>query len=199
MKILFQNPAQIVTVNTNGKNYKRGKNLNRIDVLEEHSLVVENGIIKDIIPVNTKSKTSFDKIINLDNKIILPGLVECHTHTVFAGSRSEEFRLKLMGTGYEEIAKKGGGILSTVKSVREASFDKLVEIAKPRIEYFIQQGITTLEIKSGYGLSFYDEIKLLQVIKHLNNIFPIEIVSTFLGAHTYPPEYQNDHERYIEI
>lgn len=199
MRKLIDNPTQIVTVNTNGKNYKRGEKLNKIDPLEKHSIIIENGIIKDIIPSNSKSKTGFDEIINVEGQTVLPGLVECHTHTVFAGTRSEEFRQKLSGTGYEEIAKQGGGIISTVKSVREASFDELVEIAKPRVDYFIHQGITTLEIKSGYGLSFYDEVKLLQVIKYLNKIYPIDISATFLGAHTYPPEYKNDHKRYIEI
>jgi len=199
MVTLFRNPKQIITINSNGKNHKRGSEMNKIGLLEKHSLLVENGKIKKIIKNSSITKTNFDVEINLTNKIVLPGLVECHTHTAFAGSRSEEFKLKLQGVDYEEIAKRGGGITNTMGAVRKSSFDELIEIVKPRIDYFISQGITTLEIKSGYGLSFYDEIKLLQVIKELNKIYAIDIVPTFLGAHTFPPEYKNDNEKYINM
>ncbi len=199
MLTLFENPKQIVTVNSNGTGYKRGKLMNKIDVLENHSVLVEDGIIKRVVKNSSLDKIKFDKKIDLLDKIILPGFVECHTHTAFAGSRAEEFKLKLQGVDYEEIAKRGGGITNTMQAVRESSFDDLINIIKPRINYFIKQGITTLEIKSGYGLSFYDEIKLLQVIKELNKTSPIEIIATFLGAHTFPPEYKNDNEKYIEL
>ncbi|WKZ71159.1 MAG: imidazolonepropionase [Melioribacteraceae bacterium] len=199
MKKLIYNPAQILTINTNGNNLKRGKEQSDVGLLENHSIEIENGRIKDFIRTGEAKKESYDEVIDVSNKVILPGLVECHTHTTFAGSRADEFRMKLEGIDYEEIAKKGGGIISTVKAVRQSSFDELVNIAKPRVEYFIEQGITTLEIKSGYGLSFFDEIKLLQVIQHLNKIFPIDIVATFLGAHTFPPEYKKDRKKYIEI
>ncbi|RJP57857.1 MAG: imidazolonepropionase [Ignavibacteriales bacterium] len=199
MKKLIYNPAQILTINTNGNNLKRGKEQSDVGLLENHSIEIENGRIKDFIRTGEAKKESYDEVIDVSNKVILPGLVECHTHTTFAGSRADEFRMKLEGIDYEEIAKKGGGIISTVKAVRQTSFDELVNIAKPRVEYFIEQGITTLEIKSGYGLSFFDEIKLLQVIQQLNKIYPIEIIATFLGAHTFPPEYKKDREKYIEI
>lgn len=199
MVTLLKNPKQIVTIDSNGKNHKRGSEMNDIGLLENHSLLIENGKIKKIIKNSSIAKSKFDNEINLSDKTVLPGLVECHTHTVFAGSRSEEFKLKLEGIGYEEIAKRGGGITNTMGAVRNSSFDELIEIVKPRIDYFITQGITTLEIKSGYGLSFYDEIKLLQVIKELNKIFAIDIIPTFLGAHTFPPEYKNDHETYINM
>ncbi len=199
MLTLFKNPKQIVTVNSNGTGYKRGKLMNKIGVLENHSVLVEDGIIKRVVKNSSLDKIKFDKKIDLLDKIILPGFVECHTHTAFAGSRAEEFKLKLQGVDYEEIAKRGGGITNTMQAVRESSFDDLINIIKPRINYFIKQGITTLEIKSGYGLSFYDEIKLLQVIKELNKTSPIEITATFLGAHTFPPEYKNDNEKYIEL
>jgi len=199
MLTLIKTPEQIVTVNTNGKHFKRGSEMSDIDVLEKHSIVIENDTIKDIIPNNTIDKSNYDLTIDAKGKIVLPGLIECHTHTAFAGSRSDEFRLKLQGVHYEEIAKQGGGINATVKAVRESSLEELVKIISPRIDYFISQGITTLEIKSGYGLSFDDEIKLLQTIKHLNYNYPIDIIPTFLGAHTYPPEYNNDHQKYLEI
>lgn len=196
---LFRNPAQIITVNTNGKNYKRGKELSQIDVLIEHSIVTENGIIKDIVTNSRADKISFDSQTDLSRKIILPGLIECHTHTVFAGSRANEFKQKLTGLTYEQIASSGGGIISTVNAVRNISENELFELVKPRIKYFISQGITTLEIKSGYGLDFENEVKILSVVKKLNNVFPIDIVPTFLGAHSIPPEFKDNRKGYIKI
>ena len=198
MKTLLFNPASIVTVNTYGKNFKRGKDLAEISLLNNHSVVCEDDLIKDLIPTNSLNKSDFDSIIDLTNKTILPGLVECHTHTAFAGSRADEFRQKLIGVSYEEIAEQGGGINTTVSAVRSASFEELVNLIKPRIEHFISQGITTLEIKSGYGLNLENERKLLQVINYLNEIYEIDIVSTFLGAHTYPVEVKNNHRAYLD-
>jgi len=198
MLTLLKNPSQIVTVSTAGKNFKRGKELNEISVLENHSLLIEDDTIKDIIP-NASIKNEFDAtVVDVKDKVILPGLIECHTHTVFAGSRANEFRLKLAGKSYEEIAKLGGGINTTVTAVRNASFNDLVRLISPRINYFIAQGITSLEIKSGYGLDFENEIKLLRVIQQLQKIFPITIVPTFLGAHTIPTELKDKRESYID-
>ena len=197
MKTLLFNPACIITVNTDGKNCKRGKELSDIGQLFEHSIFFEDDMIKDIILNSSVKKNNFEKVIDITGKTILPGIVECHTHTAFAGSRADEFRLKLSGVGYEEIAKSGGGINTTVSAVRSASFEELVNIIKPRIENFISQGITTLEIKSGYGLNFENERKLLQVINFLNEIYTIEIVPTFLGAHTFPPEFKDNHQGYV--
>lgn len=196
---LLKNPAQIVTVDTKGKNYKRGKDHNDIGVLTGKSVEIEDNKIKGFIDTEKVDDSKYEEIIDLTGKIILPGLVDCHTHTPFAGSRANEFKMKLAGTGYEDIAKAGGGINATVQAVRKSSFDELVEIVKPRVDYFISLGVTTIEMKSGYGLSYYDEIKLLQVVKHLNKIYEIDIIPTFLGAHTFPPEYKNDHEKYLNI
>jgi len=198
LKLLI-NASQIVTCNSYGKNYKRGSELADLEVLTEHFIVVENGIIKDILPNSSLQKFQSAIKINLKDKIILPGLVECHTHTAFAGSRANEFRQKIAGIHYEEIAKNGGGIISTVNAVRNSSLNDLVELMTPRVKEFISQGVTTLEIKSGYGLDFENEIKLLHAIKVINEIFPIDIVSTFLGAHTFPPEFKNNHSGYVDL
>ncbi len=198
MKKLLYNPLQIVTINTDGRNVKRGKELSEPGVITDHSIIVEDDTIKDLIPTSSIQKNKFEKVFDLNGKIILPGLVECHTHSVFTGSRADEFRQKLAGTDYETIAAAGGGINSTVKAVRNSSFEELVKTVGPRIEYFIQQGVTTLEIKSGYGLDFENEIKLLQVIKYLDEIYSIDIIPTFLGAHTIPPEAKNNRNAYLE-
>lgn len=196
---LLTNAEQIVTCNTNGKNFKKGKELSELEVLSSHAIVVENELIKDILPFSSVKNISDFELIDLKNKIILPGLIECHTHTAFTGSRAEEFKLKLNGVHYEEIAAKGGGILTTVNAVRNTSLNELVEIIKPRIDAFISQGVTTLEIKSGYGLDFENEIKLLHTIKVLDELYPIDIIPTFLGAHTYPKEFKENHSGYIKI
>jgi imidazolonepropionase len=198
MTTLLFNPSTIITVNTSGKNFKRGKELSEIGCLYDHSIIIEDDLIKNILPTSSLDKSKFEKIIDLTGKTVLPGLVECHTHTAFAGSRADEFRQKLNGIGYEEIAKKGGGINTTVEAVRTTSFEDLVNIIKPRIEHFISQGITTLEIKSGYGLDFENERKLLLVINFLNEIYPIEIVPTFLGAHTFPKEFKDNKQGYLD-
>ncbi|HMN47760.1 MAG TPA: imidazolonepropionase [Ignavibacteriaceae bacterium] len=196
---LFTNASQIVTCSTNGKNLKRGSDLEELEILTDHFILSENGIIKDILPNNNLNKFVSAEKINFSDKIILPGLIDCHTHTAFAGSRANEFKDRIAGKSYEEIAKNGGGIIATVKAVRESSLVELVELMKPRIQEFIAQGVTTLEIKSGYGLDYENEIKLLHAIKIINEIFPIDIVSTFLGAHTYPSEYKDDHKSYIKL
>lgn len=198
MLSLLKNPQQIVTVNTNGLNFKRGNDMNNIFVLEGYDIVVKDGIIYDLIKTNS-SFNNFDEIIDLSNLVVLPGLIDCHTHTVFAGNRAEEFKMKIAGISYEEISAKGGGINNTVNSLRNTNFDELYKISAERVDYFISRGVTSLEIKSGYGLSFSDEIKILQVIKALQNNYPIDIVPTFLGAHTIPREYKNDREQYINI
>ncbi len=195
---LLKNAKQIVTINTNGTNFKRGFEMSNIELLENCHILIENDVIKDVLQNNNFPK-KIDEVIDVSNKIILPGLIDCHTHTVFAGNRSEEFKMKIAGVGYEEIAAKGGGINNTVNSLREMSFDELYNISAARIDYFISRGVTSLEIKSGYGLSFYDEIKILQVIKALKNNYKIDIVPTFLGAHTIPREFKNDREKYIDI
>jgi imidazolonepropionase len=199
MKTIIKNASQVVTVDTNGQNFKRGKELGTLNILNGFSILVEDGLIKDIVSNSTADKINVDSIIDAKDCIVLPGLVECHTHAVYSGSRANEYLMRLNGASYEEIAASAGGITSTMKSVRNSSFEELTKLLEPRINNFISQGVTTLEIKSGYGLSFYDEIKLLQVINHFKVHSSIGIVPTFLGAHIFPPEFKNDHKGYVNM
>ena len=139
------------------------------------------------------------KVIDCQNQWILPGFVDCHTHLVWAGSRSHEFEMRLGGASYEEIASKGGGIKSTVSATRSATQDELFAQGSQRMDIFLKQGITCVEIKSGYGLDLDTELKILSVINLLNKSFPQHIEPTFLGAHSLPPEYQNRPEDYVNL
>lgn len=198
MKKLLFGANQILTCESKSRNYKTGIELKDVGLLSSYSIVIENGLIKDIIPNNSISNFSEFEIIDVTGKTILPGLVECHTHLAFAGNRSDEFKMKLDGITYEKIASKGGGILKTVSSVRECSVTDLFFLMKSRVDEFISQGVTSLEIKSGYGLDFENEIKLLHAIKLIDESYPINIIPTFLGAHTYPAEFKEDHNSYIK-
>ncbi len=144
------------------------------------------------------SPTDFyaDKEINLQGALVLPGFVECHTHLVFAGQRGFEMEMKFQGKSYQAIAQAGGGILSTVKATREASLEELKKTARKRIHHFIAQGVTTLEIKSGYGLDLDTEIKMLEAIP---TDCKVDIVRTFLGAHAKPPEAESAEEYLQEL
>ena len=199
MKKIITNPSIIYTLNTKGENFKRGEQMSFSDPLEEHSIIIEDGKLKDFIPNYSIKNISDFLVIDAKDRIILPGFVECHTHSVFAGSRSNEFSERLKGISYEQISKKGGGILSTVNAVRNSSEKELIDELKKRVQKFISQGVTTLEIKSGYGLDFENEIKLLKVIKEIRKYFKIDIIPTFLGAHTFPPEFKDNHSGYLNL
>jgi imidazolonepropionase len=140
-----------------------------------------------------------DRIIDAKEKTVFPGFVDSHTHLVFAGDRSNEFALRIAGATYQEIASSGGGILTTVNATRKASFDSLYENAYAYAFSAIQHGTIALEIKSGYGLELDTELKMLRVINKLKKNLPIEVVPTFLGAHDFPPEYQNNRDDYVKL
>jgi imidazolonepropionase len=135
--------------------------------------------------------------IALDGRWITPGLIDCHTHLVYAGDRAQEFELRLAGASYEEIARAGGGIVSTVKATRAASEDMLVAQSLPRLDALMAEGVTTIEVKSGYGLDLETEARMLRAARRLGRERDIDVVTTFLGAHAMPPE-SNDKERYID-
>ncbi|NAO97553.1 imidazolonepropionase [Halomonas sp. MG34] len=131
--------------------------------------------------------------------VMTPGLVDCHTHLVFGGARADEFEARLEGASYEDIARRGGGILSTVLATREASEQTLFNAALPRLKALVEEGVTTVEIKSGYGLDVANELKMLRVARRLGEELPVRVFTTLLGAHALPPEYQNNSDGYIEL
>ena len=137
--------------------------------------------------------------IDATGKVAMPGLIDSHTHLIFAGSRESEFEQRIQGLSYLELSERGGGILSTVEATRKASFEELFSLGKRRLDRMISKGITTIEAKSGYGLSLQDEMKILKVMKALKEIHPMDIVPTFLGAHTLPKEFSNHRTRYVDL
>ncbi|MZR31869.1 imidazolonepropionase [Sneathiella litorea] len=137
------------------------------------------------------------EVIDIEGRWMTPGLIDCHTHLVYAGNRAQEFEMSLNGATYEEIAAKGGGILSTVKATREASESDLAAESQIRLEAMMAAGVTTVEIKSGYGLDLENEVKMLEAAKHLGEINPVRVVKTFLGAHALPPEFAGDSDGYM--
>jgi imidazolonepropionase len=198
MRKAYINASQVVTVDSKGAGYKRGTDMKNIGVLQGFDVIVENGTIADFVPSGS-SLLHVDQRIDIKNKVLLPGLIDCHTHTVFAGSRASEFAEKLKGISYEEIANRGGGITSTMNVTKNASKEYLLKLSRDRVQFFISQGITSLEIKSGYGPDFETELKILEVINQLNSEFLIDIIPTFLGAHTLPEKFRNAREQYLEL
>jgi imidazolonepropionase len=194
MAYLLRNISNLVTCSDKTGKPKSGNSQSDIDMIEKGSLLFDKKILyagkesglKKFLNRNTiKITRDFD----CKGKTVMPGFVDSHTHLVFAGSRSNEYEMRIQGKSYEEIANSGGGIKSTVKNVRSASKNKLFEISEKRLANFLKYGTTTLEAKSGYGLDTVNEIKMLEVIKMLNekNKFGAEILPTFLGAHAVPP------------
>ncbi|MGM0545575.1 MAG: imidazolonepropionase [Bacteroidota bacterium] len=144
-------------------------------------------------------KYAEEEAFDAEDKMVVPGLIDCHTHLAFGGWRPDEFAMRVQGKSYLEIAKAGGGILSTVKDTREATEDELFKKASGFLQEMAKLGVTTVECKSGYGLSVEDELKTLWVYRRLAEDQPLSIVPTFLGAHTIPPEYKDDREGYIDL
>lgn len=168
-------------------------------------LLIENGIIKEFGEMAELEKSSNSQIINSSNQInaegrlVLPTFVDSHTHIVFARTREEEFVMKIKGATYEDIAAAGGGILNSARRLQEATEDELFDTAWHRLQELISKGTGAIEIKSGYGLTVANELKMLRVVKRLKEKAPIPVKATFLGAHTYPTDYKQNHEGYIQL
>lgn len=177
----------------------RGAEMSSVPIIENAFLVREDGIVIDFGSMNhfSSNKWSAHSIIDLSGKYVLPAFCDSHTHTVFACSREGEFVDKINGLSYEEIAAKGGGILNSANTLRTTDEETLFLRAKERIEKMISNGTGAIEIKSGYGLNFENEIKMLKVIKRLSECFSIPIKSTFLAAHAIPLEYKNNKDQFV--
>jgi len=174
-----------------------------LGVIRKGALAVKSGKIVWTGRTNELSKSWVlkrnGKKIDATGRVVMPGLIDSHTHLVFGGSRESEFEQRIQGLSYLEIAERGGGILSTVEATRKASFEKLFLQGKKRLNRMLSRGVTTIEAKSGYGLSLKDELKTLRVMRALDEDHPVDIVPTFLGAHTVPKEFRHNRKGYVDL
>lgn len=197
--LIIKSAAQVVTCS--GFSGKRGREMSELQVIENGTVVVTDGIIShvlkqgDPLPVDE----SRYKVISAEGKALLPGFVDPHTHFVFGGYREEEFSWRMRGDSYMEIMNRGGGIVNTTKATRAASEEELVVLGKQRLDAMLQLGITTVEGKSGYGLDRETELKQLRVMRHLNREHPVEVIPTFMGAHATPAEWKGREDDFIDF
>ena len=168
-------------------------------IIEDAAIVTSGTLIEWIGPRTQLPSGEYPAVNDLQGAWVTPGLIDCHTHTVFGGNRSGEFEQRLQGVSYAEIAAQGGGIASTVRATREATEDELFASAAKRLKSLMRDGVTTVEMKSGYGLDLANERKLLRVIRRLAEELPISVRSTCLAAHALPPEYKDRADDYIDL
>jgi imidazolonepropionase len=198
--MLIKNIKQLLQVRDNSTlKPLSNEDLNTLPILENAWLRIENDIIKSFGKMSALEKIEGEDVIDASGRIVMPSFVDSHTHLVFAGSREDEFVMRLHGKSYEEIAEAGGGILNSAKKLQGKTEEELFESAKKRLHEVIAMGTGAIEIKSGYGLTVEAELKMLRVIKRIKDYSPIPVKASFLGAHFYPTEFKQNHEEYIDL
>lgn len=199
MTTLFINIKELIQVRESDVMKLSGKDMGILPIIKNAFLLIEDDLIIDFGSMNHLSTTDVDKVVDLTDKLVLPTWCDSHTHIVYADSREEEFVDRIKGLSYQEIAQKGGGILNSAKKLQDKSEDLLYNDAVIRIKEIIKSGTGALEMKSGYGLTFDSELKILRVIKKLKENFSIPIRATFLGAHAIPIKYKDKRHEYIQL
>jgi imidazolonepropionase len=200
MTLVIRGAAQLLRVLGRGQPARRGRLMQDLDIIANGALIARDGLIDWVGPsAELPPLPAGAEVIDAAGKCVLPGLIDSHTHLVFAGSREDEFEQRLRGHSYQEISARGGGINASVRCVRQASREELKALARPRLDRLLSFGVTTVEVKSGYGLTPADELKCLEVIAELNAEGPLELVPTFLGAHALPPEFRADRAGYLRL
>jgi len=201
--LLITGASQLLTLR--GRAPRRGKTLSDLGIVKNGAVLIRDGLIAAVstrAQIEVLPEARAAERLDVGGRVVLPGFVDSHTHLIHAASRAEEYELKIAGASYEEIARRGGGILNSVKKLREATSEALKRRAHAALQEFAAHGTTTLEAKSGYGLDTASELKILRLHKELDGEQPLEIVSTFLGAHVVPAEYRNKTggtERYVAL
>src|SRR5438067_2657631 len=191
--------SQVVTL-TGPKRPRIGAEMSELAIIRDGGMLVRDGKIESVGPSDEIERNFGDAVIvDARGRVVMPGFVDAHTHLVFGGNRLDDFERRARGETYEQIAKAGGGIWSTVEKTRAANEDALFAAAKKRIDWFLKCGTTTIEAKSGYGLTLEDELKILRVIRRVGAETALETVPTFLGAHAFPHEFRDNHAGYISL
>lgn len=199
MQTLIINIKELLQVRESNVTKVSGSQMAELPAIKNAYLILENDLIKDFGLMEDCPQINPEKIIDAYEKIVLPTWCDSHTHIVYAGNREQEFVDRINGLSYEEIANRGGGILNSAKKLHDTSEEELYNQSKCRLEEVMQLGTGAVEIKSGYGLTVADELKMLRVIKRLKENYPIAIKATFLGAHAFPLEYKENHQGYIDL
>ena len=199
MQILIINIKELLQIREANIDKVSGAEMAMLPTIKNAFLLIKNDIIADFGSMDSCPQLSPDKIIDAKGKIVLPAWCDSHTHIVYAGNREQEFVDRINGMTYEEIANRGGGILNSARTLHETSEEEIYNQSKVRLEEVMRMGTGAAEIKSGYGLTVDDELKILRVIKRLKENYPIAIKATFLGAHAFPLKYKEDHEGYINL
>ena len=200
MSILITNIKELIQVENQPKEWVAGKDMASIQTIKNAWLLTKDDKIIDFGEMTSMPEgITADKNIDATGKMVFPSFVDSHTHLVYPGSREIEYVDKINGLSYEEIAKRGGGILNSAKKMAEVSEEKLFENALKRLDIIIRYGTGAVEIKSGYGLNLDSELKMLRVIKKLKEVSPLKIKSTFLGAHAIPGEYKGRQDDYVDM
>ena len=199
MKTLIKNIKSLLQVEETPRIKVCGADMAHINHIENAFLIVENDRIAAFGPMNKLTEQMFDKEVDAMGRMVLPSFCDSHTHMVYAGSREIEYIDKIRGLSYDEIAKRGGGILNSAKRVQEASEQQLYEDAMIRLDQMIRMGTGAVEIKSGYGMTPEAEIKMLRVIRRLRETSPLTIRATLLGAHGIPMEYRGCQEKFVDL
>ncbi|TBN02359.1 imidazolonepropionase [Hyunsoonleella flava] len=197
MQTLFKNIMELVQVRETPISFVSGKDMNVLPTIKDAFLLVENGLIADYGKMSDCPDLKDIEVVDISGKTVLPTWCDSHTHLVYAGTRETEFVDRINGLSYEEIAQRGGGILNSAKQLQNTSEDELYRQSKERLEAIIRLGTGAVEIKSGYGLNLEAELKMLRVIKRLNNDYALPVKATFLGAHAIPQEFKNKKSAYI--
>ncbi len=199
MQTLIINIKELLQVRESNVTKVSGSQMAELPAIKNAYLILENDLIKDFGLMEDCPQINPEKIIDAYEKIVLPAWCDSHTHIVYAGNREQEFVDRINGLSYEEIANRGGGILNSAKKLHDTSEEELYNQSKCRLEEVMQLGTGAVEIKSGYGLTVADELKMLRVVKRLKENYPIAIKATFLGAHAFPLEYKENHQGYIDL
>jgi imidazolonepropionase len=198
--LLIVNANELVTVAGGSEKPRTGKQMRDVGIIHDGCLAIKDGRIVAVGKTAEVTKTfRAGTVISANGKTVLPGFIDPHTHLVFAGSREDEFQMRVEGASYLEILNAGGGILKTVRETRKASVDKLVDIGIETLDVMLEHGTTTVEAKSGYGLTTKDELKILEATRRVNQLHTVDVVSTFLGAHAIPPEYKGNTQDYVSL
>lgn len=199
MKLLIQNIKELLQVRETSIAKVSGAEMAVLPKIDNAFLLIENDRIVDFGPMANCPSAAGCEILDATGKTILPTWCDSHTHIVYAGNREQEFVDRINGLSYEEIARRGGGILNSAKKLQETSEEEIYNQSKVRLEEVMRQGTGAVEIKSGYGLTVAAELKMLRVVKRLSEKYPVKIKATFLGAHAFPAEYKENHQGYIDL